>query len=45
MTLHFESKNIEVKIIFEHLKIIKTERVFKLSPYSEGTILIREKTK
>ncbi len=45
MTLHFESKNMEVKIIFEHLSIIKTDRVFKLSPYSEGTILIREKNK
>ncbi|WP_397601292.1 hypothetical protein [Silvanigrella sp.] len=45
MTLHFESKNMEVKIIFEHLRIIKTDRVFKLSPYSEGTILIKEKIK
>ena len=45
MTLHFESKNMEVKLIFEHLSIIKMNGIFKLSAYSEGTILIKEKIK
>jgi len=45
MTLHFESKNMEVKLIFEHLSIIKMNGIFKLSAYSEGTILIKEKMK